>query len=398
MAIYVTTHRMIRQLFCWVILSCGFADTTLGEEIKVGMSTALSGPTATLGNHMSSGVAAAFSEANQHGGVKGHEVRLIALDDSYEPSICRPNMHRLIKEENVVAIVGNVGTPTAVVAVAIANQSRTPFVAPFTGASLLRKVPPDRYVINFRASYAEETASMVKGLVESGIDPTEIAFFTQDDSYGDDGYYGGISSIRKYRPEVTQAMIAHGRYERNTLSVESALADLLVHKPQPKAVIMIGAYAPCAKFIHLSLKSNFHPTFLNVSFVGIDPLLDSLGAEADGVIVTQVVPHFEADCPLTSSYRAAMETYQPSEPLSFGSLEGYVAGKLLLRAMKSASGKVTRESIIDAFESMHEFDMGLGVPLHLSKTDHQASNTVWPTIIRNGVVVPMNWSTWDERQ
>lgn len=398
----LTTCRYSARL---VAVLLGFAigwysglRTTLADEITVGMSTALTGPTAALGHDMRAGVLAAFAEANHQAGINHHQVRLMALDDSYEPSLCRPNMLRLIQQDNVVAVIGNVGTPTAVVAVPLANDLRTPLVAPFTGASLLRKTPPDRYVINFRASYAEETAAMVKGLVDAGIEPTEIAFFTQDDSYGDDGYYGGLAAIRHYRPDVTQAMIAHGRYERNTLSVESALADLLVHSPQPKAVIMIGAYAPCAKFIRLAKENSFLPTFLNVSFVGVDPLLGSLGPHAEGVIVTQVVPHYETDCPLTVAYRRAMQTYQSGEPLSFGSLEGYIAGKLLLRAIAAIPGTVTRESIINAFEEMDEFDLGLGVPLHLSPADHQASSTVWPTIIRHGKVVPMNWSTWHDPQ
>lgn len=42
------------------------------------------------------------------------------------------------------------------------------------------------------------------------------------------------------------------RYERNTLAVENALADLLLLDPPPKAVIMVGTYAPCAEFIRLA--------------------------------------------------------------------------------------------------------------------------------------------------
>ncbi|MBI1247478.1 ABC transporter substrate-binding protein [bacterium] len=362
------------------------------------MSTALSGPTAALGRDMKVGVLAAFAEANQAGGINQKNVRLIALDDAYEPKKCRPNMHQLIEKDKVVAIIGNVGTPTAAVAIPIANELRTPFVAPFTGASLLRKSPPDRYVINFRASYAQETAAMVNGLVESGIDPSEIAFFTQDDSYGDDGYYGGLTAIQHHCPDISQAMIAHGRYERNTLSVESALADVLVHTPLPKAVIMIGAYAPCAKFIQLSKANGFEPVFLNVSFVGVDPLLKSLGPDAEGVIVTQVVPHYQSDYPMAIAYRKAMHKFQPTARLSFGSLEGYIAGKLLLHSMDSISGPVTREGIVDSFERISDFDIGLGVPLHFSELDHQASNAVWPTVIRNGEIVPMNWRVSDAQR
>ncbi|MEW4451644.1 ABC transporter substrate-binding protein [Bremerella sp. JC817] len=367
------------------------------DDVVIGMSTALSGPTARLGLDMRAGVNAAFQEINNQGGVNGRMVRLIALDDAYEPRNCRNNMVQLIGNENVMAIIGNVGTPTAVVAVPLANEHRIPFVAPFTGASLLRKSPPDRYVVNYRASYAEETAAMVKGLVQAGIKPSEIAFFTQDDSYGDDGYYGGLAAIQSIRPEITQIEIAHGRYERNSQAVESALADLLVHSPTPKAVIMIGAYAPCAEFIRLSKANGFEPRFLNVSFVGVDPLLKALGTLSEGVVVTQVVPHYEGNTPIALEYRQAMQKFQPDEQLSFGSLEGYIAGRLLLRSMQSIEGRLTREKIVEAFDQMGDFDLGLGVPLHLSCNDHQASNMVWPTIIRDQKILPMNWSDGDDQ-
>ena len=93
------------------------------------------------------------------GGVNGRKLRLIALDDGYEPARTAPNMRQLIEKDNVLAIIGNVGTPTAVVAVPLANEEKTLLFAPFAGGPNLRNNPPDRYVINFRAGYAEETNS-----------------------------------------------------------------------------------------------------------------------------------------------------------------------------------------------------------------------------------------------
>ena len=131
-------------------------------------------------------------------------------------------MRRLIEEQRVLAVVGNVGTPTAIAAVPIALEARTLFFGAFTGAGVLRKEPPDRYVINYRASYAEETAAMVRALVAiAHITPEEIAFFTQRDGYGDAGFAGGIAALTQHGLK-DPATVAHGRYERNTLDVEKA--------------------------------------------------------------------------------------------------------------------------------------------------------------------------------
>jgi len=369
------------------------ADDTApsGSEIVLGMSTALSGPAAELGENMRAGVLAALEEANRAGGVGGKSLRLVSLDDQYEPAQTVPNMRALIDEHEVVAIVGNVGTPTAVAGIPIANEAKTPFFGAFTGAGVLRKTPPDRYVINYRASYAEETATMVDALIEqAGLAINEIAFFTQRDAYGDAGFVGGIAALRRHGL-ASEHEVAHGRYERNTLAVENGLAEILQADPMPRAVIMVGAYGPCARFIELTRELAPDMLFLNVSFVGAAPLAAALGEKGEGVIVTQVVPHFDARLPIVGEYLGALAALNSSALPTFGSLEGYVATRILLTALRSIDGPVSREAVIDALESLGSFDPGLGVVLHLGPDDHQASHNVWPTVLRAGRIQPLAW-------
>ena len=377
-------------LFCSTIL---FAKTPKDTgEIVLGMSTALSGPAADLGKNMQRGVLTGLERVNRSGGVKGRQLRLIALDDGYEPTRTAPNMRRLIEKEQVLAVIGNVGTPTAIAAIPIANEQKTLLFAPFTGAGVLRKTPPDRYVINYRASYAEETAAMIDALIKIGhLKSKEIAFFTQRDGYGDAGFVGGIAALKRHGLKDENAVV-HARYERNTLAVENALANILFASPPPRAVIMVGAYAPCAKFITLAKESGMEALFLNVSFVGSAPLARELGKMAPHVIVTQVVPHpQEKDLPIVKEYHEDLQKMDQSATPTFGSLEGYIASRIFVKALENVKGLPTRENVIDALEGLKTFDMGLGKPLHLTVKKHQASHRVWPTILRSGKFVPFNW-------
>ena len=178
------------------------------EVVRVGMSTALSGPAQGLGQGVKAGVEAYFELANQRGGVRGRRLELIALDDQYEPEQTGPNVRRLIDEHQVTAIVGNVGTPTAVVTVPIVNEKRVPFFGAFTGAGILRKQPPDRYVFNVRASYADETAAIIRGLLDDRkLEPEQIAFFTQDDAFGDAGFAAVVMTEVHASPSRTENTI-----------------------------------------------------------------------------------------------------------------------------------------------------------------------------------------------
>jgi branched-chain amino acid transport system substrate-binding protein len=379
----VTRRQMAGGALGAVALAASRSSGDGDSEVTVGMSTALSGPAGALGRGMMTGVSAYFRVANLAGGVHGRSLRLVTLDDAYEPARCAWNVRNLIDESQVFAIVGNVGTPTAAVTVPIVNEKRVPFFGAFTGAGLLRKKPPDRYVVNYRASYEQETAEMVRGIVQDlRLPPAGIAFFTQDDGYGDSGFAGAVKALRAIgfdRPEL----LPHGRYPRNTSDIEGGLAKVLGRRAWPRAVIMVGTYAPCAKFIKLAKRCGLDAVFANVSFVGSDPLSTELGRDGDGVVVTQVVPHYGSDLPVVREYRAAVAG------MSFVSLEGFIVGKAFVEALRQAGPGSDRERFLETLESGQPLDLGIGSTCALTPAVHQLSDRVWPTFIRGGGFLPM---------
>ncbi len=350
------------------------------------MTTALSGPARYLGQSMKRGIEAYFHHINKTGGIHGRQLKLLVLDDGYQPASAAANMRRLSKDQKVIAIIGNVGTPTAMVTVPIANREKILLFGAFTGANVLRKSPPDRYVINFRTSYEEETAAMIDGILKRGIKADEIAFFTQNDAYGDAGYAGAVKALKARGYQQTDTL-AHGRYKRNTLNVEDGLLTIYDAPIRPKAIIMVGAYTACAKFIKLAKTILPDTTFLNVSFVGSIPLANALGKDAEQVIVTQVVPHFESDLPGISEYRRMLKSFNSAAAPDFVSLEGYLVAKIFVEGLKRAPIKITRENLIDAIESINNLDIGIGVTISYSTNNHQAIHRIWGTQIQQGKFV-----------
>ncbi len=341
---------------------------------------------------MRRGIEAYFERINRAGGVNGRRIRLVALDDSYVPDAAEENVRKLIDQEHVLALIGNVGTPTADRTIPVIEEKKVLLFGAFTGAdSLLRETPPSRYVINYRASYALETAVMVDSLLARGIRPHQIAFFTQNDSYGNAGYAGAIKAL-KAGGYTDADRLPHGRYERNTADIKEGLMKILLAEPKPRAVIMVGTYGPCAQFIQAAKKVLPNTLFLNVSFVGSEALARALGDAGEGVIVTQVVPHFESDLPVVRDYQADMKRYDGERELGFVSLEGYIAAKIFVEGLRRAGPNPTREGLIDALERLRDLEVGLRIPITYSVDDHEGSQTVWPTILHEGRFVPLKWS------
>lgn len=363
------------------------------ETIKIGMSVALTGPVATMGDDMYAGVASYFQYINQQGGIFGRQYELIVRDDGYEPVRAASNTRALIDNEDVLALIGNLGTPTAIVTVPIAQEKKILIFGALSGADVLRVNPPNRYVINYRPSYAEETAEMVSGLLYSGIKPEEIAFFTQRDGYGDAGYKGAITALRRHGFNDVN-MLAHGRYTRNTLNVEDAVAKMLDATIQPKAIIMAGSYAPSAKFIKLVREELPDVMFLNVSFVGSHLLEQALGNNVANVIVTQVVPSMDSNLSIVDEYLTILKQFFPDKKPNPVSLEGFIVAKLFHTGVSQIDGNLTTEKIVESIESLNGVDIGLGSDIYYAANDHQAIHQLWLTHLQSGQFTSFNWQQW----
>ena len=373
----------------------GVTDT----EIRFGISAPFSGSAKELGQNMQRGIDAAFREANAKGGVHGRQFRLIAADDGYEPARAAETMKQLFERDQIFGVVGNVGTPTAVVALPYALQRKMLFFGAFTGAGLLRNDPPDRYVFNYRASYAEETEAMVHYLVKvKHLRPTQIAVFAQQDAYGDSGFAGVAKAFRSLGAD--DSTILRLNYQRNTVNVDDAIAQLQAHnaiknRAPIRAVIMVPTYRAAAKFIEKTYDLYPGMIYSSVSFVGSTALaneLTLLGPKfATGVIVTQVVPALEGSSSLVLNYKTALAKYFPGEAPDYVSLEGYVMANVLIAALKRNGPDLDTEKLVQTLENLHDYDIGLGTLVTFGRSEHQGVHKVWGTQLdANGHYQPID--------
>lgn len=350
-------------------------------DIRIGSSLALSGHASYLGTETLRGAQAYINHVNRLGGIHGRNLSLVTLDDRYDPPLCLANTQRLIVEEKVFCLFCYVGTPTTVKIIPLVEKAQIPLIGMFTGANALRE-PFIPYIINVRASYYQETGAAVTHLVED-LGLSKIAVFYQYDAYGLDGLRGSEIALKKYG----LAPVAKGSYIRGTLEVEEGLEAILASEAQ--AVVMIGTYEPCAKFIRLARKRNNALIFYNVSFVGAEELARILGKQGENVIVSQVVPPPELPqtsemLPSVNEYLELLHQYFPKAKANSVSLEGYYNAQVLVEGLQRAGRNLTREGLILAIQSIKNFPLGQNTALTFSPSDHQGMDRVYFTRIHNG--------------
>lgn len=346
--------------------SAGVSD----NRIVLGQSAPFSGAAEQLGLQFYLGAQLHFDALNARGGVNGRRIELQRLDDGYDPERCAANTRQFI-QDGVFALFGYIGTPTSLLALPLATEAKLPFFAPFSGAQALRE-PFNRYAIHVRASYFDETAAVVRQTTSVGI--KKIAVFYQNDAYGKTGLEGVTNALKA----LDLAPVAVGTVERGSTDVAQALKDILPVKPE--AIVQISAYKSCASFIRLARRQGFTGNFYNLSFVGTQALLDELGAEARGVVVSQVMPFpYSAAQAISGEYLAALKDKRGVAP-NYSGMEGFVAAKVFAEGVRRAGRNLTREGFIAAVQSMQNHQLG-GFSVDFGPKKHTGSRFVEMTML-----------------
>jgi branched-chain amino acid transport system substrate-binding protein len=348
-------------------------------EIRLGMVAAFSGSNKERGRAMRIGWEAALAQANEAGGIHGRALRLLTQDDGYDPTRTGPAMKQLVEVDEVFAVVGNVGTATAAVSIPYCTEKKVVFFGALSGADLLRKAPPDRWVFNFRASLSEEAGAAVRWLTDvKRVAPERIAVVAQEDDFGESGWRGAARELERLGVPADKIVKAGNR--RNTADVRAALEAVRRRSAKLDAVLLVATYRPAATFIRKARDANLDQRMVVVSADSnalAQELVESGARYADKVTVTQVVPVATSKATAIIKYREALARMAPGEPPGSTTLEAWLGAKLFLGALERAGRDLDGERLVRALEATSGLDLGIGATLGFSADDHQACKKVW---------------------
>lgn len=331
------------------------------EEIHLGMSAALSGPSGNLGRNMRMGIEAALMEYNTS--QNSHRVYLHCLDDAYIPEKAEENMRELCADERILAFIGNVGTPTTQRALPIAQEHDMLFFGPMTGATSFRDSLSEAErsrIVHFRASYREEMRVLVDWMLKADMMPADVALFIQDDGFGNQILQLAVEQFAasEYLREDEGSEVFHSicRYTRNSWEINQAILSLIRQDHPPKAIILGSTARPAAKFI-AKIKPFFPNTwFLVISFAHREQLISDLDGRTDRLVFSQTVPSPFSQISAIRQYRKALNAYIKSRGLPTLSeqeyntinLEGYLAGRVFIERFLRGKTGLSRASLPEA--------------------------------------------------
>lgn len=340
--VFLTQPDIVRkryvELFDWRVQSaqCNVHSQVVSPDfapIVFGQTAVLTGATKALGVDMRNGLLAAFHDANispSHG-IRGRKLLLVSYDDYYVPEQAVINAQSMIHNQSLLAILGATGTPTSTATLPFFVNASVPFIGPFTGARVLRD---NVNIINIRAQYDDECAAMVDYVLSRGL--KKISLFRQDDSYGSAGLAGLQLALTFNRMRLH----SDATYPRLTTDIKEAFNNL-TKAGVPDVLVMFSTSDSGAAFIDYAENNTLwdNVIYFAVSFVGLEAYRAAIVPSAleDGrVLMTAVVPPLDLSSKISNNYWKALNSLDSTLKPTFGSLEGYLVGRLVITALERA--------------------------------------------------------------
>jgi branched-chain amino acid transport system substrate-binding protein len=352
---------------------------TTREDIVIGQVSPLTGTIAGTGSEYVAGGAAYFAYVNDNGGINGRKIRVVLKDDSYKPEQTLALTRQLLTEDKPLALFGFVGTGNvmALLKNKVLEETGIALLAPYTGAQDLRE-PMNPNIFHIRASYTDETASMVEHLNTIGMH--RIAVMYQDDPFGKSGLAGAETALQK----LGLKLVSKGAYDR-TKPEEVDAAVAAIAPTNPDAIIMVAVNRASASFIKKIRAQGSSARLFSISVVNFKELLKNAGEDnARGIGISQVMPYpYATRVPVAREFQTLMAKYQPDKVVSYASMESFIAAKILVEAIRRSGTEPTRQKIITQLEKLNNYDVG-GFRVSFSPENHAGSKFVEVTVIGQG--------------
>ena len=347
------------------------AHAVMGNEILIGQTSSFSGPIAGEVKEQTAGAKIYLDWVNANGGVYGRQIKLVSLDDGFDPKRAAVNARTLV-QQGVFALFLTRGTPQNEAILPVLNETGTPLVAPSTGASSMHQ-PVNPLVFNVRTRYQTEAEQAIAQLASQGL--TNIAIVHVNDSFGKDCLEGFLTGMKN----AGIAPVGVFSYDRKKGDTSEAAEKVIALAPQ--ALVTAGHSKPLASLIQRIRDAGLVGVqVVTLSNLSSQSFLNDLGKAARGTIVMQVFPD-----PRRETTRIGVELHhlaasQPDFVMSHMALEGFAAAKVLVEGLRRAGPAPTRASFIAGLQSIRDYDLG-GLKLSYSAASHTGLSYVEASMV-----------------
>ena len=349
MNMIVRSMLVISALFCW-----SMPATSTPKEIFIGSVLPLSGPMAAIGKPLSEGASACFDMINANGGLNGYQIRFEQKDDQSDPKLTVTRTQELLAAYPLVALVNTAGSlpNAALIESGVLKRANIALVGPRDGSSLVREMKsPHHYFLI--ASIAAEADKIIK--VSATIGRKRLIAVYSDDGSGREA----LKQIERAATESGSTLVAHYPVTAEGNSIPE-IAKKIAGDDSIHQVLVYGV-TPMVAQLYKEVKT-LRPALPVTSFATTShaAIVDLLGPEISrGLMLTQVTYPPSSALQVMKDFRSAMDMLQiPEIRQNSLHLEGFLAARVVVEAIKKAQGTPSREGVIAALDQINKTNIG----------------------------------------
>jgi branched-chain amino acid transport system substrate-binding protein len=304
-------------------------------EIVLGQTAVLTGPLSTGALAGQGGVRIAFEEANAKGGVNARKLRLVSLDDGFDPARAQANFQALLQEHQVFACVQSVGAATTLAGMPLLREHNVPLIAPIAVVDSARE-KTEGIAYYTRASQQREAEALVGHFGILGLKRVAVAYLATP---GGQEVLGQVQAAAQKHGLEMVGSVAVAPDGKNAIEAGGTLGGM-----NAQVVVMFLSGPAAAAMMKAVWDKGASPGFYGMSILAGDVTARLLGEQSRGLAVSQVTPYpWDAANVDANQYRKACEKMQV--PIGYHSYEGYIAGRVTVEALRQAGRDLSRERV-----------------------------------------------------
>lgn len=353
------------------LAACGVAQA----QLVIGQTAGISGSVAASVNETIAGAQLVIDAVNAQGGVHGERIEVTRMDDAFDVKRASANAKVLIEQKQVLAMFMTRGTPHTQSIIPLLDTHGVALIAPSTGAMVLHQ-PVQKHVFNVRSSYQREAEKAVAHLSTVGVNRISVVHVT--DTFGADALEGAKKGFAKAGIEPAAVVPA----DRDKPDYAAIVPKLVAANSQ--AVVWIGSGTAVVEGVKALRAAGSAAQVVTLSNNASSGFIQQLGDASRGVIVTQVFPNERSVANAMVKEALTMARAKGMNELSPASLEGFASAKVLVEGLRRAGPKPTRARVVAALETIRQFDVGGGLEVSYSPTDHSGIDFADLSIISDG--------------
>ncbi len=354
-------------------------------KLRIAQSASLSGPQSDAGLGFSKGAKAAFAAVNAAGGVHGRLIEFVSEDDGDDVNRTLRNTEQfLAMGEGTLALIGYTGTASTKAAIPLAKAAGVVMFAPITGSDDLQaEFHP--HVFFVRGTHSDEILKILQHLTTIGSQ--RIGVLHPADSLGQRKMALVMDFASRHQLPVPKS-VAY-----DTRSPDMTVAAKALREGQVQTVLHLTSSQYSGQLLK-ALDGVHEPgaaalNHYGVSNINATDLVRVAGKAAHGFVIAKRVPNPAGTSTIVAEFRSAMQA-QPSaskaDVASAAALEGYIAARLLIKALWNAGPRVDRAALRNALEALGRQEMGTFAVAY-GPGKHRGSSFVDLAMVRDDMTV-----------